>query len=139
MRNRARLMSRLLVVLSAALSQAWAQPPDLEFRAPPAADDPSTPAVMRDLAERLLPVYQEPDSDRYLANLSALQMVAGDYTAADVSRQALRERRRSADAARPVGRALIYDIYAYAKTIEAENRLAFAQAFARSFGEVIPR
>jgi uncharacterized protein len=139
MRNQAWLMSCLLVVLSAALSQAWAQAPDLEFRAPPAADDPSTPAVMRDLAERLLPVYQEPDSDRYLANLSALQMVAGDYAAADVSRQQLRERRRSIDAGRPVGRAAIYDMYAYAKTIEVENRVAFPQAFSRAFDETVPR
>ena len=37
---------------------------------------------MRDLAGRLVPVYQEPDPDRYLANLSALQMVGGNYTAA---------------------------------------------------------
>jgi putative CocE/NonD family hydrolase len=139
MRNRAWLMSWLLLMLSAALSEAWAQAPDLEFRAPPAADDPTTPAVMRDLAERLLPVYQEPDSDRYLANLSALQMVAGDYAAADVSRQQLRERRRSSDAGRPVGRAAIYDMYAYAKTIEVENRVAFPQAFTRAFDEVVPR
>ncbi len=139
MRNRARLMSWLLLMLSAALSEGWAQAPDLEFRAPPTADDPTTPAVMRDLAERLLPVYQEPDSDRYLANLSALQMVAGDYAAADVSRQQLRERRRSSDAGRPVGRAAIYDMYAYAKTIEVENRVAFPQAFTRAFDEVVPR
>jgi uncharacterized protein len=132
-------MSWLLVVLSAALSQAWAQAPDLEFRSPPAADDPTTPAVMRDLAERLLPVYQEADSDRYLANLSALQMVAGDYAAADVSRQQLRERRRTVDAGRPAGRPAIYDLYAYAKTIEVENRVAFPQAFTRAFNEVIPR
>jgi len=139
MRNPAWLMSWLFVVLSAALSQAWAQAPALEFRAPPAADDPTTPAVMRDLAERLLPVYQEADSDRYLANLSALQMVAGDYAAADVSRQQLRERRRSTDAGRPVGRAAIYDMYAYAKTIEVENRVGFPQAFNRAFDEEVPR
>ena len=132
-------MGWLIVVLSAALSQALAQAPNLEFRSPPAADDPTTPAVMRDLAERLLPVYQEPDSDRYLANLSALQMVAGDYAAADVSRQQLRQRRRSADVARPAGRAAIFDMYAYAKTIEVENRVAFAQAFTRAFNETIPR
>jgi putative CocE/NonD family hydrolase len=137
--NHAWLAGFILVVLNAALFEARAQVPDLDFHAPPAADDPSTPAVMRDLAERLLPVYQEADSDRYLANLSALQIVAGDYAAADVSRQTLRERRRSSDAGRPVGRAAIYDMYAYAKTIEVENRVAFAQAFTRAFDEAIPR
>src|ERR1700683_939291 len=61
---------------------SWPASPDLDFRAPQAAGDAAMGAVMRDLAERLLPVYQEPDPDRYLAVLSALQMVAGDYGAA---------------------------------------------------------
>ena len=92
---------------------------------------------MRDLAERLLPVYQETDPDRYLANLSALQMVAGDYAAAYVSRQSLRDRRRSADAGRPVGRAVIYDMYAPARAMEAESRISFDDAFTKSFHEVV--
>ncbi len=40
---------------------------------------------------------------------------------------------------RPVGRAAIYDMYAYAKTIEVENRVAFPQAFTRAFDEAVPR
>ena len=88
-----------------------------------AANDPKTAALFRDLAERLLPVYQDPDPDRYLANLSALQLIAGSYSAADVSRQALRIRRRPARIGQPVGRAVVYDMYAYAKSIEAENRV----------------
>ncbi len=94
---------------------------------------------MRDLAERLLPVYQEKDPDRYLANLSALQMAAGDYGSAYATRQSLRERRRSADQGRPVGRAVIYDIYAYAKATEAEKRVPFPQAFTQAFRDVVPR
>src|SRR5271169_2659151 len=94
--------STLFLMSFIAASRAGAQAPDLEFHAPPAVDDPTTPALMRDLAERLLPVYQESDSDRYLANLSALQMVAGDYAAADVSRQALRNRRPHADVGQSV-------------------------------------
>jgi putative CocE/NonD family hydrolase len=134
-----RVARSLFVYLIVAASPAWAAAPDLEFHAPPAATDATTPAVMRDLAERLLPVYQEPDPDRYLANLSALQMVAGNYAAADVSRQSLRDRRRRADVGRPAGRSVIYDLYAYAKAIEAENRISFADSFTRSFREVIPR
>jgi len=128
-----------LFCLILASTPSWPASPDLDFRAPPAAGDPAVGAVMRDLAERLLPVYQEPDPDRYLANLSALQMVAGDYGAADVSRQSLRDRRRSVDLARPVSRAAIYDIYAYAKAIEAEDKIPFSQAFAKSFHEVVTR
>ena len=74
---------------------------------------------MRDLATRLVPIYEEPDRDRYLANLSGLQMAAGDFAAADVSRQSLRDRRRRLDSSRPVGRGAIRDIYAYAKALEA--------------------
>jgi len=92
---------------------------------------------MRDLAERVLPVYQEPDPDRYLTDLSALQMVAGAYAAADVSRQALRDRRRHANIGEPAGQIAVYDLYAYAKAIEAENRVSFAKAFTRSFSEVV--
>ncbi len=94
---------------------------------------------MRDLATRLVPIYEEPDRDRYLANLSALQMVAGNYAAADVSRQSLRERRRRSNIHRPIGRDVIYDIYAYAKALETENRVSFADGFTRSFREVIGR
>ena len=86
---------------------------------------------MRDLAGRLIPVYQEPDPERYLANLSALQMVAGDYAAAYVSRQELRDRQASRGARPPVGRAVIYDMYAYAKAMEADNGVPFAEGSRR--------
>ncbi len=122
-----------------ATPQAWAKAPDLEFHAPLAANDVKTPAVMRDLAQRILPVYQDADADRYLENLSAIQLVAGGYSAADVSRQALRLRRRPVRVGQPVGRSVVYDIYAYAKAIEAENRVSFTKAFTRAFGEVVPR
>ena len=111
---------------------------ELEFHAPASASDPDIPRVMRDLAERLLPVYQESDPDRYLANLSALQMAAEDYVAADASRKSLRERRRRADSGRPVGRATLYDVYAHAKALEAQNHVPFADAFERTYDEVIP-
>ena len=116
-------------------SGAWAAP-SFDFRAPASPSDPATPAVMRDLAERLLPVYQDPDSNRYLANLSALQMVAGSYEAADASRQTLRER-RPADQPPTVDRGLMYDIYVNAKAIEAANRVPFTESFATAFRSIV--
>jgi len=92
---------------------------------------------MRDLAARLVPVYEEPDADRYLANLSVLQMAALDYTAADGSRLSLRDRRRNTEAGLPVGRGIIYDMYARARAMEAENRSSFADNFAASFRETL--
>jgi putative CocE/NonD family hydrolase len=129
----------LAIFLVLACSQSRAAEQELEFHPPAAAGDATTPAVMRDLAERILPVYQENDPERYLTNLSALQLVAGHYPAAYETRQSLRERRRSADSGRPVGRTVVYDIYARARAIEAENRVSFAQAFAQSFRDVVSR
>jgi putative CocE/NonD family hydrolase len=136
-----RAATSLIILLFAVIVQtpSRADAPDLEFHPPAAASDAATPAIMRDLAERILPVYQEADPDRYLANLSALQLVTGNYAAADVSRQALRDRRRRVDAGRPAGRAAIYDIYAYAKALEEDDRVSFADGFARSFREVTAR
>jgi uncharacterized protein len=134
-----RLLRVFLWCLFAALTPAWAAAPLLEFHAPASADDPGAAAAIRDLAARLVPVFQDPDPDRYLANLSALQMAADNFTAADLSRQALRDRRRRANVSRPVDRALIFDIYAYAKALQSENRVSFADGFTRSFHEVVGR
>ncbi|MGQ0701036.1 MAG: CocE/NonD family hydrolase [Panacagrimonas sp.] len=94
---------------------------------------------MRDLAERLLPVYEEKDTDRYLANLAALQLVAGSFAAAHDTRQLLRERRSSANPARPAEREILYDIYARARSIETASRIHFAPAFSQAFREVVPK
>jgi putative CocE/NonD family hydrolase len=129
----------ILLLILAAISPSSVAAPEFEFHAPATAANPATSAAMRDLAERVLPVYEEADPDRYLANLSALQMAAGNYSAADVSRQSLRDRRRRLDAGRPIGQGAIFDIYAYAKALEAENKVSFADAFARAFREVAGR
>jgi hypothetical protein len=141
--RRANRMARGLLLVLLALLAAISAPafaaPEFDFRAPASALDAATPAAMRDLAVRVLPVYQESDPERYLANLSALQMAAGNYSAADVSRQSLKDRRRRLDAGRPVGRGTIYDIYAYAKALQEDNKVSFPDAFARSFREVTGR
>jgi len=133
----ARLLCQLLLCLLA--PACWADEQEFDFRPPASATDAGTPALMRDLAERVLPVYEEPDTERYLANLSALQMVAGDYASADETRQSLRERRQAADAGRPVDRALLFDLYAHARAVEASGAVPFAQAFTQSFREEVPK
>ena len=128
----------LLSALTAALPPLSAAQ-SFEFHAPLSADDARTPAVMRDLAERLLPVFQDSDPDRYLANLSVLQLAAGDYSAAVESRDSLHERRRRADSGRPVGRGRVLDIYARTKVIEAEKHVPFSEAFATAYEEVFSK
>ena len=134
-----RLLRALCLLMLLAVLAPLAAAQDFDFRPPAEASDPGTPAVMRDLAERMLPVYQEDNPERYLANLSALQLVAGNYAAAYESRQSLRDRRRSTDAGRPVGRSLILDLYAHARAIEATERIPFAQAFTKAYRDAIPK
>jgi len=131
--------SCLFLLLVFASSRVGAVGPVFEFHTPASVDDAAAAAAMRDLAARLVPVYQDPDPDRYLANLSALQLVAGNYSAAYESRQTLRDRRQRLDAGRPVGRDVIYDMYARAKAMEAETQVPFAQAFTQAYQDVVPR
>jgi hypothetical protein len=133
--------ARLLGLLLWVLAPSWAHAAGFEFRAPRSADDAGAPAVMRDLAERVLPVYEEPDTERYLANLCALQLAAGDFKAADDTRQTLRERRRNANtaAAGPAGGSeVMLGLYAQAKAREAQGEVSFAQAFSQSFRDTVP-
>ena len=137
--NRSAFAARtLLLLLCLALSPAWAAT-RFDFRPPASPSDARAGAIMSDLAARLIPVYQNSDPERYLANLSALQMAAGDYAAADISRRSLRERRRQLDFGRSAGHALIYDMYARAKSLEAQNRLTFAEAFTGAYRESVRR
>ena len=136
---RTRLAKSLVIMWFIAVPHAWAAPPALQFRPPATPEDPATPQIMRDLAARLVPVYEESDADRYLANLSALQMTAGDYTAAYASLQRLLERRRNADRGRPIGRAAAFDLYAHAKSMEIENHISFPQAFTKAYQEDVVR
>ena len=129
--------AKVALLLFIAIAPARAEP-EFDFRPPATASNPGAAAIMSDLAARLIPVFQDSDPERYLANLSALQMAVGDYAAADISRQTLRDRRRKSDFGHPVGRGLIYDMYAHAKALEA-NRMTFAEAFTQTFRETIRR
>jgi uncharacterized protein len=130
-------MARAFLLIALVALPAWSGATDFAFRPPLTVADVTTPAIMRDLAVRIIPVYQDPDSDRYLANLSALQMAAGNYLAADTTRRLLRDRRRKADFGLPISRAVIFDMYAHARAAEADGRTTFADAFATSFRDTI--
>ncbi|HEY2781735.1 MAG TPA: CocE/NonD family hydrolase [Steroidobacteraceae bacterium] len=117
-------------------SPGWAAV-DFDFRVPASPLDAATAATMSDLASRLIPVYQDSDPERYLANLSALQMAVGDYAAADISRASLRDRRRKSDFGHPIGRAVIFDMYAHAKAVETETKVTFAEAFTNVYRDTM--
>jgi uncharacterized protein len=116
------------------LNPAYAQ--DLDFHAPASTSDPALAANMRDLAVRVLPVYQDADGDRYLNNLSALQLVAGNIESAWNTRQSLLDRRRAGDAGKPIRQTVIFDLYLHARQL-AESQ-PFAAAYAKAYQQTVP-
>jgi putative CocE/NonD family hydrolase len=117
---------------------AMAAAANFEFKAPLNVDDPKLDLVMRDLAERILPVYEESDPERYLESVSALQLVAGWHAAAAESRRQLSERLRAEHGSR-LSRAAVYDLYAQAKTAQSDDRTSFDVAFNKTFREYVPK
>ena len=126
------------IVLSALLLPRLAAAQSLEFHAPASVYDAATPAVMRDLASRIIPVYRNDSREQYLANMSALQLVAGSFEPAYSARLELR-RLRGGDPRRPqADPTLVYDLYALTKSLQSQYRLPLAQAFDLAFWETIP-
>jgi putative CocE/NonD family hydrolase len=138
MRRASPALRWLLGLLLATAPAAWPAQ-NFDLRVPNSPADPDAANTLRDLAGRVLPVYEEPDHQRYLATLSALQLVAGDYPSATATRQELRNIRRDADPTYPVERSIAYDIYARAKSIEARDRQPFDAAFNQAYREVVPK
>jgi putative CocE/NonD family hydrolase len=135
--KRSFLISVLLVAIAAQPIPATAQ--DFGFEAPAEATDPALSAAIRDLAERLLPTYQEDDPDLYFSTLAALQMAVGDPGAAHTTRLTLQERLQTAQSPLPPGRVLAYDVYTQARAFEATESVGFEDAYARAFHETMNR
>jgi putative CocE/NonD family hydrolase len=130
----------LLLLTAVTVRPMPAAAQDFGFEPPLEATDPAFPDALRDLAERVVPVYQEDDPDRYLATLAALQMVVGDPAAALRTRRTLAERLQSEqDAALPAGRVVVNDIYVHARAIEATESVSFTGAYSQAFQERLNR
>lgn len=129
-------VSRVVVLLTLLAAPMLAAAQNFGFEAPADADDATLPASLRDLAQRMLPVYQEDNRERYLTNVAALQMISGNPAAAQATRTTLRERR-------PPGavesRAIIDDIYIEARAVEAAESTSFADAYAKAFRQAVSR
>jgi len=132
------LFAGLFAMLLAALARP-ALGQEIDFHAPAWWRDAQTAIVMRDLAQRVLPVYQEKNPERYLGYLSALQLVAGDYAAADATRASLARRRNAPDAGLGPRGAALYDIYVHARAIEARDRTGFDAAFTQAYRDALGR
>ncbi len=119
-----------------------AQAQELDFHTPASTSDPGLAAEMRDLAVRVLPVYQESDANRYLNNLSALQLAAGSIDSAWTTRQSLLDRRRTPEAGKPIRQAVIFDLYLRARATaqgSGSGAQAFAAAYAKAYQQTVPQ
>jgi uncharacterized protein len=125
-------LALLLALIRVALAAT-----EFDFHPPARASDPVADAAMRDLAVRILPVYQDDNADRYLSNLSALQLVAGNGPAAYATRQSLRDRKGGDEGG--VNRTVTNDLYAHALALEAQQHLSFPRAFSQAYREAMPR
>jgi uncharacterized protein len=132
------LASKILLLIAIAVMPTLAAAQDFRFEPPTNATDPALPAALRDLAQRIVPVYKDVVSDRYLANLAALQIVAGDPAAAHATRLSLQKRRLSEQRA-PPARAVVYNVYTQARAIEAAQRVPFTSAYAKAFRDTFNR
>ncbi len=134
-----RSVHRVFIVLALLLAlPGWAGAQDFGFKAPHHPDDAVAVEVMRDLAQRIVPVYKDDDTAGYLANLIALQIVSGNYAAAYDSSRLLRRRQQGRPFDALAQRAVIDSLYAHARAIEADKQLAFDEAYTRSFQELVP-
>jgi hypothetical protein len=137
-----RLVARraLVLLLFALTAWAWtsASAQDFGFQPPRDPDDVAAVSVMRDLAQRIVPVYQDAGTDAYLANVTALQIVSGAYAAAFDSSKSLRNRYQGKPFDAVAERAVLDGLYAHAREIEARERIDFGKAYTRSFKELIP-
>jgi putative CocE/NonD family hydrolase len=132
------LAPKILLLIAIAVQPTLAAAQDFRFEPPTNATDPALPAALRDLAQRIVPVYKDVVSDRYLANLAALQMVAGDPAAAHATRLSLQKRRQS-EQRTPPARAVVYNIYTQARAVEAAQRVPFPSAYSKAFRDTLNR
>jgi putative CocE/NonD family hydrolase len=132
-RSRAGVLGRSLLALLTGLSPCALPAQSLEFHAPAQVSDTGTPQLMGDLAKRIIPVYRDTDRRRYLENLSALQLVAGSYSAAYAARLSLAELVRRTPSTPTNEESVVYDLHARALDLEAEAGLPYEKGFARSF------
>ena len=132
------MRTRLTILLAALLLPGLAAAQGLEFRAPASVYDAATPAVMRDLASRIIPVYRSDNREQYLTNMSALQLVAENFEPAYSARLELRQMHGENPRRPAVDPELVYDLFAHTKSLQAQYRLPFSQAFDLAFWETIP-
>jgi putative CocE/NonD family hydrolase len=125
---------RLAFIYVALISSAKAQ--QIDFPEPPTADSAALSNAMAGLAKKVISVYKDDGSDKYLDNLFRLRMVAGDFSEAGQTLIQLREMRAQTDPRRAAWVNVQYEIYAQARVTATARGLPFERAYHETFREV---
>ncbi len=110
---------------------AFAQTPDI--RVPAGLQGAAVDRAMPAFAREAMAAYREEDRARYLGTLFRLQQVAGQDAQALDSIEALRALRKDPPTQAPLY--LQYEIYARAKSAQAQRGIPFAQAWHEAFAQ----
>lgn len=124
----------LIWVGLALVTQAQAQ--QIEFNQDAATDPAALAREMPRLAKSALALYRESDREKYLDSLFRLQLLAGDYRAANASLAALRELRGPGQSQSAVSN-IRWEIYAKALSRQVARQESFDEAFKQSFREAL--
>jgi hypothetical protein len=112
-------------------TQASAQ--QLSFNRAAATDPAELARAMPALAKETIAKYREEDRRKYLDNLFRLQIIAGDYGAANTAIKSLREILKANDPVYANVAYTHYEIFSNAKRIQAARNISFDAAFRESF------
>lgn len=124
-------------VLCGLLCAACAAAQDFAWNKDARGDDAGLARSVPALARQMLAGWHDDDRDRDLVARFRLQLVAGDARGALASIRALRAL-RAAEGARDAGTAYLqYEIFADAKDRQVRERIAFDEAFRRSFRAIV--
>jgi putative CocE/NonD family hydrolase len=110
-----------------------------QLRLPNAAtsSDSALAAVLPTLAQQVIGTYADTERDAYLDNLFRLQIVAGQFDAADSTATKLQTERRRRNAVQSAVATLPYQVYAQAAAATIAQHRSFDDGFRESFGKVV--
>ena len=131
-----RLIKILCLVFLAATLTLQTSAQLLDFNKLAVADEMELSKAMPTLAKQIIASFKETDREKYLNNLFRLQIIAGDYTAANDTIKLLRDILRASD---PVYANVVYtqyEIFSDAKLRQAAKNTSFEEAFKQSFRDV---
>jgi uncharacterized protein len=117
---------------------AAASAQELSFPHEDLNDGAAIDAAMPALAKQIIASYRDENREKYLENLYALQIVAGEYADSTATIRLLRDLRRANGTSYAEALYVLHEGYSEAKSKQAGG-LSFAAAFQQSFRNIFGR